>query len=233
MFTGYVRDITQRQRAEEELKASRARLVAASDAARQRVTRDLHDSAQQRPVRTLINLQLADQKWESTPQRAKQFVGLALRDAKRGLDDLREIAAGIHPAILTQRGLAAALSALTDRLPVPVQLDLPRRRLPDPIEASVYFFCSEALTNVVKHARARSAWVVVAADDDRCAVEVRDDGIGGARARSGTSGLTGLRDRVGALNGAMEILSPAEGGTTLRAWIPLSRAPDGRARLDG
>ena len=232
-FTGYIRDITDRQRAEQELMASRARLVTASDAARQRVTRDLHDGAQQRLVSTLISLQLAQQKWTSDPQRARELLDAALGDASGAIDDLREIAAGIHPAILTQRGLAVALGALADRLPVPVQLDLPRRRLPDPIEASVYFFCSEALTNVVKHARARSAWVVVAADDDRCAVEVRDDGIGGARARSDTSGLTGLRDRVGALNGAMEILSPAEGGTTLRAWIPLPRAPVGRARLDG
>ncbi len=224
-FTGYIRDITDRQRAEQELMASRERLVTASDAARQRVTRDLHDGAQQRLVSTLISLQLAQQKWTSDPQRARELLDAALGDASGAIDDLREIAAGIHPAILTQRGLAAALGALTARLPVPVQLDLPGRRLPGPIEASVYFFCSEALTNVVKHARARSAWVVVAADDDRCAVEVRDDGIGGVRARSDTSGLTGLRDRVGALNGAMEILSPAGGGTTLRAWIPLSRAP--------
>jgi PAS domain S-box-containing protein len=231
-FTGYIRDITDRQRAEQELMASRARLVTAFDAARQRVTRDLHDGAQQRLVSTVISLQLAQQKWASDPQRARELLDAALGDARGAIDDLREIAAGIHPAILTQRGLAAALGALTDRLPVPVQLDLPGRRLPDPIEASVYFFCAEALTNVVKHARARSAWVVVAADDDRCAVEVRDDGIGGARARSGTSGLTGLRDRVGALNGAMEILSPADGGTTLRARIPLSRPPVGRAQPD-
>ena len=226
-FTGYVRDITERQRAEQELIMSRARLVTAFDAARQRVTRDLHDGAQQRFVSTIISLQLAQEKWTSDPRRARELLDLALGDARSGLDDLREIAVGIHPAILTQRGLIAALGSLTGRLPVPVQLELPGHRLPDPVEASVYFFCSEALTNVVKHARASSASVVVAADDGRCTIEVSDDGIGGARPRSDTSGLIGLHDRIGALSGAMDIVSPAEGGTVLRAWIPLSSAGTG------
>jgi PAS domain S-box-containing protein len=220
-FTGYLRDITERQRAEHELMASRARLVTASDMARQQITRDLHDGAQQRLITTIINLQLAEQKWASAPQRARELLGLALRDARRGIEDLREIAAGIHPAVLTQRGLAAAIDALTARLPIPVHIDVPDRRLPGPIEASVYFFCSEALTNVVKHARATSASVRVELQDDRCAVEVRDDGIGGARPRSETSGLNGLRDRIGALNGTMDITSPATGGTVLQACIPL------------
>jgi len=223
-FTAYVRDITERQRAEHELMASRARLVAASDAARQRVTRDLHDGAQQRLVTTLINLQLAELKWESAPERARELLGLAIRDAKRGIDDLREIVSGIHPAILTQRGLAAAIDSLAAGLPISVQLDVPDSRLPAPVEASVYFFCSEALTNVVKHAHAGSASVRVTLTDDRCAVEVRDDGIGGAQPRSETSGLNGLRDRIGALNGTMEITSPATGGTVLEASIPLPLA---------
>ena len=220
-FTGYVRDITERRRAEQELIASRARLVAASDTTRRRVTRDLHDGAQQRFVTTIINLQLAEQKWESAPQRAKELLGLALRDAKRGIEDLRDIVAGIHPAILTQRGLAAAIDALAARLPIPVQLDVPDRRLPAPIEASAYFFCSEALTNVVRHAHATFAWVRVDVENDRCYVEVRDDGIGGARPRSEASGLNGLFDRIGALNGTVDITSPAAGGTVLRASIPL------------
>jgi PAS domain S-box-containing protein len=221
VFTGYVRDITERQRAEQELMASRARLVTASDNARQRITRDLHDGAQQRLVTTIINLQLAEQKWETAPQRARELLDLALRDARRGIEDLREITAGIHPAILTQRGLAAAIDALTARLPIPVQIDVPDRRLPGPIEASMYFFCSEALTNIVKHARATSASVRIEAGNHRCAIEVRDDGIGGARPRSETSGLNGLRDRIGALNGTMDITSPATGGTLLQASIPL------------
>jgi PAS domain S-box-containing protein len=219
-FTGHLRDITERRRAEQELTASRARLVTAFDAARQQVTRDLHDGAQQRLISTIIRLQLARQKWESEPPRARELLDLALDDAKHAIDELRDLAAGIHPTILSQRGLAAALAALSGRLAVPVELDLPEHRLPGTIEASAYFFCSEALTNVVKHAQASTAWVRIAVSDDRYTIEVRDDGIGGASARSDGSGLTGLRDRIGALNGTMDILSPAEGGTVLRAWIP-------------
>jgi signal transduction histidine kinase len=220
-----VADAELRSRTARERDVARARaadLVAAFDTARQRITRDLHDGAQQRFVTTIINLQLAGEMWDSAPQRAKELLGLALRDARRGLDDLREIVAGIHPAVLTQRGLAAALRALTARLPVPVELDVTAQRLPEPVEASIYFFCSEALTNVVKHAHARTAWVRVDLADDRCTVEVRDDGIGGAAPPSRNSGLTGLRDRIGALGGVMEVSSPVDGGTTLQAWIPLS-----------
>ncbi len=223
-FTGYVRDITERQRAEQQLMASRARLVTASDSARQRITRDLHDGAQQRLVTSIINLQLAEQKWESAPQRAKELLGVALRDARLGIEDLREIVAGIHPAILTRRGVAAAIHALAARLPIPVRLDVPDGRLPDAIEESVYFFCCEALTNVVKHARATSAWVRVELNDDRCVIEVGDDGVGGAQPRSETGGLNGLRDRIGALNGTVDITSPAAGGTVLKACIPLPQA---------
>ena len=224
-FTGYVRDITERQQAQQELMASRARLVSASNATRERITRDLHDGAQQRFVTTLINLQLAEQKWESAPQRARELLGQAIGDARYGLEDLRDLAAGIHPAILTQRGLAAAVDALAARLPLPVQLDVPARRLPALIEGTAYFFCSEALTNVVKHARATSAWVRVELADGRCVVEVSDDGIGGAQPRSDASGLAGLRDRIGALGGTIEITSSDRGGTVLRASIPLADRP--------
>ena len=214
--------------ARSELIESRARMITAFDAARRRVTRDLHDGAQQRFVSAIINLQLAQQNWSSTPHKAKDLLDLALRDASSGLQELREIAAGIHPAILTHRGLAAVLEALAARLPIPVELDVTDRRLPEAIESSIYFFCSEALTNVVKHARAGSAWVRVALEGDRCTAEVRDDGIGGADSWPRTSGLIGLRDRIGALKGAIEISSPAAGGTVLRAW---SRCPPNRARL--
>jgi PAS domain S-box-containing protein len=220
-FTGYIRDITGRRLAEQELKASRARLVAASDAARRQVTRDLHDGAQQRLVTALIHLQLAEEKWDSAPGRARELLGLALQDARLGMADLREIVAGIHPAILTQRGLGAAVDGLAARLPIPVELDVPDTRLPAAIELSVYFFCSEALTNVVKHAQASTAWVRVELTGDRCTVEVRDDGIGGARAHGQASGLTGLRDRIGALGGTVGIDSPQAGGTVLTASIPL------------
>src|SRR6201986_5600703 len=119
----------------------------------------MHDGAQQRFVSAIIGLQLAQRKWESEPRPARELVDLALSDATHGMNELRELVAGIHPAILTQRGLAAALAALTGRLPVPVQLDLPSHRLPAPIEASVYFFCAEALPNAVQNAPATSASV--------------------------------------------------------------------------
>jgi signal transduction histidine kinase len=220
-FTGFIRDITERREAQEQLTASRTRLVAASDAARLRVTRDLHDGAQQQFVTSLIHLQLAEQKWTSAPERAKELVGLAIRDAKHGIESLREIAAGIHPAILTQRGLRAAIDALAARMPIPVEHDLFSGRLPERIEASVYFFCSEAFTNIVKHANASCAWVRVEVADGRCDVEVRDDGIGGARPTSDSSGLVGLRDRIGAVGGTMEIRSPLSAGTILRAAVPI------------
>jgi len=220
-FTAYVRDITDRQRAEQELVASRARLVAASDAARQRVTRDLHDGAQQRLVATLISLQLAQQRWESAPQRARELVDQALDDARRGLEDLRALAAGLHPAILTQHGLAAAVRALADRLPFPVEVDVPGIRLPAAIEAGLYFFCSEALTNVVKHAHATRAWIRLEVPADHCVAEVWDDGIGGARLGPETSGLIGLSDRIGALGGTLDIISPHSRGTMLRAAVPI------------
>jgi PAS domain S-box-containing protein len=208
-----------------ELIASRARIVATSDAARRRVTRDLHDGAQQQFVSAVIDLQLAQQKWAVAPQQAKELVERALGEARTGIGELRELSAGIHPTILTHRGLAAALDALAGRLPIPVKVDVTSLRFPQAIEASIYFFCSEALTNVVKHARASSASVRVAAEDDRCTIEVRDDGIGGAASRPETSGLIGLYDRIGALKGVLEVSSPASLGTSLRAWIPLPSEP--------
>jgi len=222
-FTAYVRDITDRQRAEKELIASRARLVTASDAARQRITRDLHDGAQQHLVTTLINLQLAEQRWESAPHRARELLGEAMQDAKRGIEDLRDLTAGLHPAILTQHGLLPAIRALADRAPILVEIDVPGLRLPASIEASLYFFCSEALTNIVKHAQATCAWVRLEVAVDRCVVEVRDDGIGGALPRSETSGLIGLSDRIGVLGGTLDITSPPSRGTVLRAAVPIPR----------
>ena len=211
-----------------ELIAARRRVIEAADAARQRVTRDLHDGAQQQLVTTVINLQLAKQHWSSTPERAKELLDLALQDATRAIEGLRELAAGIHPAILTDRGLAAAMDALAARFPIPIELDVPDLRLPGSVEASLYFLCSEALTNVVKHARAHSASVRIALERDRCVVEIRDDGIGRAKPSLGSSGLIGLQDRIGALTGALTINSPPGAGTTLRASVPCypTRPPD-------
>jgi signal transduction histidine kinase len=224
-FTGYVRDITDRQRAEQELIASRARLVTASNAARQRITRDLHDGVQQHLVATLINLQLAEQRWEPAPQRARELLGQALEGTRRGIEDLRELVAGLHPAVLTQHGLAPAVRALADRLAIPAEIDVPGIRLPASIEASLYFFCSEALTNIVKHAQATRAWIRLEVTADRCVVEVRDDGIGGARPGPETSGLLGLSDRIGAIGGTLDIISPSSGGTVLRASVPVPPSP--------
>jgi PAS domain S-box-containing protein len=207
--------------ARSELLAARRRVIEAADAARARLTHDLHDGAQQQFVNTVLNLQLARDKWSSSPERANELVALALREAKLGIDGLRELAAGIHPAILTNRGLAAALEALVVGLPVQVDLDVVDLRLPAGIEASVYFFCSEALTNVVKHAHAGAARVQIAWEDAQLAVEVRDDGIGGAAPRVAGSGLPGLGDRIASLDGVLEISSPSGEGTLLRARIPL------------
>ena len=234
-FTAYVRDITDRQRAEQELIASRARLVAASDAARQRVTRDLHDGAQQRLVATLINLQLAEQRWDAAPARARELVGQAMNDTRRGIDDLRELAAGLHPVILTQHGLPAAIRGLADRVPIPVEISVPGVRLPAPIEASLYFFCAEALTNIAKHAQATSAWVGLEIDGDLCLAEVRDDGIGGASPRSQDSGLTGLSDRIGALGGTLHHHQPARAGDRAAGHRPRSgiRTPEQLSQVAG
>jgi len=207
-----------------ELTASRARLVAASDTARRRVTRDLHDGAQQRFVTAIINLQLAEQKWESAPQRAKELLGLALRDTRRGIEELRETARGIHPAILAEGGLRPALETLARRSPIPVDLQVHAdERLPEPVEVSAYYVVAEALTNAAKHARASAVTVTAEADttDAVLRVTVRDDGAGGADFTGGT-GLAGLKDRVEALGGRILLHSPRGAGTSLCAELPLT-----------
>jgi PAS domain S-box-containing protein len=205
-----------------EAMAAQRRTIEAADAARRRVTRDLHDGAQQRFVNAVINLQLAQEKWASDRERARELLDLATGEAQAGIEELRELAAGIHPAILTSRGLGAAVESLAGRLPIPVSpLDVRVERLPAAIEASVYFFCSEALTNVVKHARAKSASVRIISESGALTVEVADNGVGGAKLRAG-SGLPGLADRIAALDGVLTVRSEPGGGTTLSAKIPLS-----------
>lgn len=142
-------------------------------------------------------------------------------DTRRGIEDLRELAAGLHPAILTQHGLSPAIRSLADRAGIAAEIDVPGVRLPPSIEASLYFFCSEVLTNIVKHAHATRAWVRLEAAAGRCVIEIRDDGIGGAGPRPETSGLIGLSDRIGAIGGTLDITSPPSGGTVLRATVPL------------
>jgi PAS domain S-box-containing protein len=213
------RDVAQARA--EELRVARRRIIEAADAARAQLERDLHDGAQQQFVSAMLQLQLAERRAETDPEAARKLRTQALEQARTGVDELRRLAAGIHPAILADRGLGPAVEALASRLPLPVSVvRTPDVRLPTAVEASVYFFVSEALTNVVKHADARSATVSIGAVNGALTVEVGDDGVGGARAAGG-SGLRGLGDRVGALDGTLDVESPPGGGTLLRAWIPL------------
>jgi len=205
----------------EELSASRARIVEAGTHERRRLERNLHDGAQQRLVALSLTLRLAQGKLREDPERTEALLVSAQNELDLALGELRELARGIHPAILSDRGLTAALEALAGRAPIPVDLAaIPGDRLPEAIEAAAYFVVAEALTNVVKYAHASHATVRVSRDNGSAVVEVADDGVGGADPGRG-SGLRGLVDRVSALDGQMRIESPAGAGTRLRAEIPV------------
>jgi signal transduction histidine kinase len=203
-----------------EVAASRARIVAAADEERRRVVRDLHDGAQQRLVHTVITLKLAHRAMQNDEEDARALVTEALDHAERATDELRELAHGILPAVLTQGGLRPGVDALALRMPVPVENAVSAGRLPAAVEATAYFVVAEALTNVAKHARAAHAAVTARIADGALVVQVRDDGVGGARPDG--SGLLGLRDRLAVLDGRLRVESPAEGGTLVAAEIPLS-----------
>jgi PAS domain S-box-containing protein len=207
--------------ARDELAASRLRIVEASDAERRRIERNLHDGAQQRLVALSVGLRLAQSKIRSSPGEAGELLDLMSEDLADALTELRELAQGIHPAVLTARGLGAALQVLVARTPLPVELDvqLPEP-LPEPVEAAAYYVVSEALANVVKHAGAQAATVRVTRMNGSARVEVHDDGAGGAEPDRG-SGLWGLRDRVETLAGRLEIDSVAGTGTRVVAEIPV------------
>lgn len=214
------RDIAEARAA--EASAARRRVIEAADAERHRVTRDLHDGAQQDLVNVITNLQLAQHLWHE-PEAGRKLLDSALEAADRGLRGLRELVAGMHPAILATRGLGAAVESLAHRMPLPVELiELPPHRLPAEVEASVYFFVSEALTNVAKHAQASRATLRLAVVNEHLTVEVADDGVGGASLESAGSGLPGLADRVAALDGRLELRSEPDAGTTLYATLPLT-----------
>ena len=205
----------------EELRTSRARIVEAGTQERRRLERNLHDGAQQRLVALSLTMRLAQGKVHKDPDRADELLTAAQEELKLALAELRELARGIHPAILSDRGLGAALEALAGRAPIEVHLaELPAEPLPEAIEAAAYFLVAEALTNVVKYAHASQATVRVSRYNGRAIVEVADDGIGGADPGRG-SGLRGLADRVSALDGSMLLDSPAGAGTRLRAEIPV------------
>ena len=218
-------DVAERRAAEraarerDVARLAQRRIIEAADAARARLERDLHDGAQQQFVSALMHLQMAERVADDDEARELRTRGIEMASA--GITELRRLAAGLHPAVLSDRGLVPAVRALADRLPLPVVVSADGvDRLPVATEASVYFFVSEALTNVVKHARAHEALVRLAAGDEELTVEVRDDGIGGARSNGDSSGLHGLTDRIGALDGELEVDSPPGHGTTLRARIP-------------
>jgi signal transduction histidine kinase len=204
----------------DELRASRARLVHAGDLARRKLERDLHDGAQSRLVALALTLRMARKRAEDGSELAA-LLDRAHEELKTSLAELRELARGIHPAVLSERGLEAAVQTLVQRAPVPVTLDAEcAGRLPEPVESAAYFVVSEGLAFVAKYAQATQASVAVRREDDRVTIEVADDGVGGADTANG-SGLRGLADRVAALDGTLTLVSPAGRGTALRAEIPV------------
>ena len=202
-----------------ELVASRARIAEAADEQRRRVVRDLHDGAQQRLMQAVITLQRAAASG-ADPAEHRDLVEQGLEQTRSAIAELRELAHGIHPPILTHYGLAAAVEALADRSPVPVRVEISEDRYPASIESAAYFVVAEALTNVAKYAHASTARITATAEGRAFVVTIADDGVGGATPAAG-SGLAGLEDRMAALDGSLTVHSPRGGGTTVRAEIPL------------
>ena len=240
---GAIFDITARREAEQalrerevvdaqlaEVRASRARILEAADRARRDIERNLHDGAQQQLVAVALGLQLWLATHRDLPDEARRPLFEALEELRGGLAELRDLARGLHPAVLSDHGLDHALQALANRAVVPVELDasLPAARLPMAVEAAAYFVVSEALTNVAKYARASHASVCVEVCDGYLDVTVDDDGVGGADPGAG-SGLQGLRDRLAAVNGTLEIESRHGSGTRLRARLPSCDPPPAAA----
>jgi PAS domain S-box-containing protein len=224
-------DVTARHEAEElqrrldaervrsaEIRASRARIVEAADEARRKLERDLHDGAQQRLVSALLTLKLAATHADAAQTRS--LVAEACEQLEASLAELRELAQGIHPAVLTERGLRVAIESLSARSPVPVDLRVTDRRPPPAVEAAIYFTVGEALTNIAKYAQASHARVSVEIEGATVVAEIADDGVGGADTASGT-GLRGLADRLDALGGTLDVVSSRGAGTRVRATAPL------------
>jgi signal transduction histidine kinase len=203
-----------------QLTETRARVVDAADSERRRIERDLHDGAQQQLVSLAMNLGRAKAKFDSDPEGARELVDQAHQEAKDSITELRNVVRGVHPAVLTDRGLDAALSALAARSPVPVRIDVDVRERPSPtVEAVAYFVVSESLTNIARHSGATRAAVHIERDRDRLLVSVSDDGHGGATENPG-GGLAGLRDRVAAVDGTFRLQSSPTGGTTVTVEVP-------------
>jgi PAS domain S-box-containing protein len=216
-------DVSDRVRHAEELRRSRSRLVDAADAERRRLERNLHDGAQQRLVSLSLALRLAESKLRVDPETASTILSGAGEELALALQELRELARGLHPAILSDRGLAPALETLAERASVPVEVDVDLdHRLPGPVEVAIFYVVSESLANVAKHAAASAATVRVARDGDAVVVVVADNGLGGADDALG-SGLRGLSDRIEALDGRLVVESPAGAGTRVSATMPLAQ----------
>ena len=209
--------------AREDLSASRARLVKAGDEQRRKLERNLHDGAQQRLVSLALTIRLARRQLESNVEAAAASLHRAARELDLALEELRELARGLHPAALTEQGLGSALASVAKRLTIDVELSTPDDRLPENIEATVYYIVSEALTNVAKHAQATKAKVEVTVTGEALKFEITDDGRGGADPSAG-SGILGLRDRAEALGGTLFVISPPGKGTIVTAQLPLSEA---------
>jgi PAS domain S-box-containing protein len=228
------RDISEQHRAEaerlraEDIRASRARLAEAELEQRRRLGRNLHDGAQHRLVHVIVALQLAAGR--ATDDEAKRLIADAVSETRQALEDLRDLASGLHPSVLTDRGLRAAINSLTARAPIPVGLDLPETRFPPLAEATAYFVVAEALANVAKHAHASEANVSVSSDAGRMEIVVSDDGDGGAVLDPDLgSGLAGMEDRVAAVGGTLAVRSPAGEGTRVVVSLPLRPPVSSRA----
>ena len=206
--------------AREDLSASRARLVKAGDEQRRKLERNLHDGAQQRLVSLALTIRLARRQLESKPDAVAASLEGAAKELDLALEELRELARGLHPAALTEQGLGPALAGVAKRLPIDVDVNAPSDRLPENIEATAYYIVSEALTNVAKHAQATQAKVDMTVADDVLKFEITDDGRGGADPSAG-SGILGLRDRAEAVGGTLFVISPPGKGTVVTAQIPL------------
>jgi signal transduction histidine kinase len=202
------------------LTESRSRMADASVSELRRIERDLHDGAQQRLVKLSMDLGLAREKLASDPKMAEQLIAEAHEESKRAMAEIRDLARGIHPAVLTDRGLDAAISALAGRSPVPVTVDVClSERLPETIESTAYFIVAEALTNIARHSQATEACVILKREGDMLSIDVVDDGVGGADPARG-SGLNGLRDRLAAFDGTLTVNSPEGGPTRVHAEMP-------------
>ncbi|MDT4942190.1 MAG: hypothetical protein QOJ34_2279, partial [Pseudonocardiales bacterium] len=219
-FNSMLAGLREREDMREELRASRARIVAASDAERKRIERNIHDGAQQQLVALAVKLRLLEDV-AADPAAVRESLKTIQDRLGGALEELRELARGLHPSVLTTDGLQPALAHLAEHSAVPVDVDAPDRRFPELVESTAYYVASEALANVGKYASATRAGIQVAAVNGSLVLTVSDDGIGGAHAEPG-SGLAGLKDRVEAVDGRLTVISPAGQGTQLVAELPLS-----------